>query len=49
MEFTKVGCLELFSRRTPLKEEEGGREKEEADIGIAHGILLVALMRIWTM
>ena len=23
MEFTKVGCLELFSRRTPLK--EGGR------------------------
>jgi hypothetical protein len=40
MEFTKVGCLELFSRRTPLKEEEGwretgggGRRKEEGGGG----------------
>jgi hypothetical protein len=37
MEFTKVGCLELFSRkhvegvRTEEEEEEGGREEERGE------------------
>ena len=26
-----MGCLELFSRRTPLKEKEGGGRREEGE------------------